>query len=68
MSQAINSVFRKATTLSGGNGARPAAPPARPSFLRGRRKDDIAVAAIVVLLGVLFFVQLGWVILNRTHA
>lgn len=59
MSQAINSVVRKAP--------RPMAAPDRWSFLRGRRKDDITVAAIAVLLGVLFFVQLGWVLVNRTH-
>jgi hypothetical protein len=55
MYQATNGVARKAGT-------------ARPSFRRGRRKDDASVAAIAVLLGVLFFAQLAWVILNRTHA
>ena len=58
MNQAINNVFRKTGT----------APTARPSFLRGRRKDDAIVAGIAVLLGVLFVVQLVWVVLNRTHA
>lgn len=55
MYQATDSAARKAGT-------------ARSSFRRGRRKDDAVVAVIAVLLGVLFFVQLAWVILNRTHA
>jgi hypothetical protein len=58
MHQAINNVVRKAGTAGS----------ARPPFLRGRRKDDVAVAVIAVLLVVLFFVQLGWVILNRSPA
>jgi hypothetical protein len=57
MYQAINNVFRKAETANRG----------RSSLLRGRRKDDVVVAGIAVLLGVLFFVQLAWVIAYRTH-
>jgi len=53
---AINDVHRKTGTASRG----------RWSFLRGRRKDDVTVAGIAVLLVVLFFVQLAW-ILHRTH-
>ncbi len=56
MYQAINNVHRKTGTANNG----------RWSFLRGRRKDDVVVAGIAVLLGVLFLVQLAW-ILQRTH-
>ena len=56
MYQAISTVPRKTATANRG----------RWSFLRGRRKDDVAVAGIAVLLGVLFFVQLAW-ILHRHH-
>lgn len=58
MYRAINNVFRRAGTANGG----------RSSLLRGRRKDDFVVAGIAVFLGVLFVVQLVWVVLNRTHA
>ena len=57
MYQAIDTVGQKSGTAKN----------ARSSFMRGRRKDDIVVAGIAVLLGVLFFVQLAWVVLNRSH-
>jgi len=57
MYQAIDTVGQKSGTAKS----------TRSTFMRGRRKDDIVVAGIAVLLGVLFFVQLAWVVLNRSH-
>jgi hypothetical protein len=68
MYQAIDSVFRKTTTLLAGNGTNPGRRPARSAVARGRRKDDLAFIVIAVLLGGLFLAQLGWLLLNRVQS
>jgi len=69
--KAIDTALQKSASIFAGNSKSGASAAhgltAAFAMVRGRRKEDLMVIAIGVLLALLFFAQLGWLILNRSH-